>query len=69
MTIQPPLRSMYLCKACGKVSPTKTGEGGDKGWDVSCYMNSVVVPIESLPLTDINNKEVETWLDIQARLH
>lgn len=35
---------VYYCQVCGKVSPTKTGEGGDYGWNVSCYINSVLIP-------------------------
>jgi hypothetical protein len=33
----------WVCLCCGKTSPEQTGIGGDRGWDASCFLNSVLV--------------------------
>ena len=44
-----PEGQLWVCCACGKTSPHKYG--GDpattRGWDASCMLNSVLVPVES----------------------
>ncbi len=54
---------VYFCPACGKVSPTKTGEGGDKGWDVSCYINAIQMP--SVALKVVGGKRIVDWSMVQ----
>jgi hypothetical protein len=35
---------VYVCKACGKIASEKYGEGPrSRGWDASCFVNSVAV--------------------------
>lgn len=38
-----PAGQIWLCGACGKtVRNSVTGKGGSYGWDVSCFMHSVL---------------------------
>ena len=45
---------IYVCTACGKTSPTKSGWDcndnfvGQKGWDVSCFLNSSLFTLKEL---------------------
>lgn len=34
---------VWVCAACGKTSPERTGRGSQYGWDVSCFLNAVLV--------------------------
>lgn len=39
-----PKGTLYVCMACGKVSKDKYGnEAINRGWDVSCALNCVLV--------------------------
>jgi hypothetical protein len=41
--------TVFVCGACGKRSRTRYGLDGaaiDKGWDVSCMMNAILVDEE-----------------------
>lgn len=37
------MKEYYVCLACGKFGEDKYGKNGSHGWDVSCYLNSVLV--------------------------
>jgi len=43
--------TLYVCQACGKRSQDKIGDKAiDRGWDVSCFINSVKVYSDKLVL-------------------
>ena len=43
--------TLYVCQACGKRSHDKVGDKAiDRGWDVSCFLNSVRIYSDKLVL-------------------
>ena len=41
--------TMWVCLACGKRSRDRYGkEETDRGWDVSCFINSVLVDMDKV---------------------
>jgi hypothetical protein len=52
-SVRAPEGQVWFCPMCGKSSPTQDGwEGnnfvGERGWDVSCFIHSYLIPIEVL---------------------
>lgn len=46
----PPLGQIWQCQACGKTSEDLYGINGkhSRGWDISCVLNAILVPIKDL---------------------
>ena len=42
----------WVCLMCGKTSPEQTGVGGDRGWDASCFLNSVLVESDHIEYSE-----------------
>lgn len=52
---------LFVCLQCGKWSKTLSGNTKhvSRGWDESCIMNAVEVPLEDLTFSDDGNTAIE----------
>ena len=54
------MKTIWVCTACGKVSKDRYGsKGTSKGWDESCFVNSVLVKEDHLVWNDTKTIVIE----------